>query len=123
VLSAHIDLPAAILGSKNPFGRKACPSDNVVWLLDNTAYRPAPDGAWEAEFVAAYFHRGRKEINRYISNVADLIGLDGKVGADDEVKKRMEERLRPLVEAVSLPVLPFSQPEAICALKFGRSWR
>lgn len=95
-----------LLGTHNPFSKKANPKDHEVWVLNNTAYRPVKAGndtvqPWEAEFVACFFRTGRKDIAKTVSTIADLIGLDGKAGADPETKKRIEERLRPFVEAIA----------------------
>ena len=97
---------AALLGSKNPFSKKATPKENIVWLLDNTAYQPIkPDRdapqPWEAEFVACFFHKGRKDISKNFSAIADLIGLDGKLGSNDAARKRIEERLTPFLMAIT----------------------
>ncbi|ETI24932.1 hypothetical protein G647_04302 [Cladophialophora carrionii CBS 160.54] len=101
-----IDKGTALLGSKNPFGKKATAKDNVVWLLDNTAYRPVKPGRddaqpWEAEFVACFFHKGRKDISKQVSAIADIIGLDGKTGSNEGARKRIEERLRPFIMAIA----------------------
>lgn len=95
-----------LLGTHNPFGKKANPKDHEVWVLNNTAYRPSPESnetlqPWEAEFVACFFQTGRKDITKTISTIADLIGLDGKAGSDPETNKRIEERLRPFVQAIA----------------------
>ena len=94
------------MGSKNPFGKKATAKDNVVWLLDNTAHQPIKAGQdapqpWEAEFVACFFHKGRKDISKSVSAIADTIGLDGKAGVDEAARKRIEERLQPFIMAIS----------------------
>jgi hypothetical protein len=34
----------------------------------------------------------RKDIGKFVSNIADQIGLDGRVGGDLKAKKRIEER-------------------------------
>lgn len=39
---------------------KPCTRDDIVWLLDNTAFQSAPGAAWHAEFVAAVFEREDK---------------------------------------------------------------
>jgi hypothetical protein len=44
------------LGSRNPLPRAVSDKD-TVWLLDNTAYRNAKTGKWEAEFVSAVFEQ------------------------------------------------------------------
>lgn len=47
------------IGDLNPLG-KAVTDGDVVWLLDNTAFRHAHLGAsWHAEFVAAVFEESR----------------------------------------------------------------
>ena len=74
--------------------------------MDNTAYRPIKSGndaeqPWEAEFVACFFHKGRKDISKAVSTIADKIGLDGKAGGDEEARKRIEERLKPFVQAIA----------------------
>ncbi|KAK5314829.1 hypothetical protein LTR20_002154 [Exophiala xenobiotica] len=101
-----IDKGTSVLGFKNPFGKKATAKENIVWILDNTAYRPVKPGKdttqpWEAEFVACYFREGRKDLTKYVSNIADLLGIDGKAGADPAVTQRIEERLKPFVMAIA----------------------
>ena len=56
---------------------------------------------WESEFVACFFREGRKDITKYVSSIADMIGLDGKAGGDDATRKRMEERIKPFVMAIA----------------------
>ncbi|KIX07183.1 uncharacterized protein Z518_01836 [Rhinocladiella mackenziei CBS 650.93] len=95
-----------LLSLRNPFGKKATPTENIVWLLDNTAYRPTKPGKdsaqpWEAEFVACFFRSGRKDLTKYVGSIADLLGLDGKVGGDPAARKRIEERLKPFIMAVA----------------------
>lgn len=34
----------------------------------------------------------RKDIGKFVSNIADQIGLDGRVGGDLEARKRIEKR-------------------------------
>jgi hypothetical protein len=92
-----IDKATALLGLSNPFSKSANPEDNKVWLLDNTAYRPINSEPhdpqpWQAEFVTCFFHTGRKEVGAFVANIADQIGLDGKMGGDEESKKRIAER-------------------------------
>ena len=95
-----------ILGANNIFAKKADPKHNEVWVLDNLAFRPTAEGEtetqpWEAEFVACFFRTGRKDITRTVSNIADLIGLDGISGNDPEARARIEERLMPFVQAIA----------------------
>lgn len=96
----------AVFGQRNPFSKKATPSQNIAWLLDNTAFRPAGSGnraaePWQAEFVACLFDKGRKDISAAVAKVADLIGADGQVGLDAEARKRIEERIEPFVWGIS----------------------
>lgn len=89
---SYIDKATSLLGDKNPFKKKAKAGEHEVWLLDNTAYRPVNQSTgklepWQAEFVAAYFIKGRKDITTSVSNIADMIGLDGDIGKDPETAK------------------------------------
>ena len=77
-----------------------------MWLLDNTAYRPIRAGTdvpqpWQAEFVACFFHKGRKDITKQVSAIADILGLDGNAGSNAATRKRIEERLQPFIQAIS----------------------
>ncbi|KPI44770.1 Phosphatidate phosphatase APP1 [Cyphellophora attinorum] len=99
-----VDKFTSFLGTNNPFGKKATPEENEVWLLDNTAYRPTKSGKlepWQAEFVCAYFIKGRKDLNKDVSKLLDTLGLDGELGKDPAVTKTIEERLKPFVHAIS----------------------
>ncbi|KIW89383.1 uncharacterized protein Z519_10237 [Cladophialophora bantiana CBS 173.52] len=103
---SFIDKGTSLLGSKNPFGKKADPKGNIVWLLDNTAYRPIKPGRdaaqpWQSEFVACFFREGRKDLTKYVSAIADMVGLDGKAGSDDAARQRIAERIKPFVMAVA----------------------
>ncbi|PNY25050.1 Phosphatidate phosphatase APP1 [Tolypocladium capitatum] len=84
------------LGSLNPFG-KAVTSEDLVWLLDNTAFQSGPGGAsspWQAEFVAAVFEREAKcRVVDIVTGVVRAVGL-----ADDaEERKTVEERVTPFL--------------------------
>lgn len=86
-----------LLGSNNPFARKANPEENRIWLLDNVAYRPNhpyphDPQPWQAEFVACFFQKGRKDIGKFVGSIADQIGLDGTVGDNQDARHRIEER-------------------------------
>ena len=66
------------LGSLNPFG-KAVTADDLVWLLDNTAFQQQGgsgdgSGAWRAEFVAAVFEREPR------GKVVDMVTGISRVG-------------------------------------------
>jgi len=95
-----IDKAASHLGKMNPFAKNANPKEDIVWLLDNTAYRPILDDSqdprpWQAEYVACFYRAGRKEIGSFVSSIADQIGLDGSKGADAESRERIAERMDP----------------------------
>lgn len=75
-----------------------------MWLFDNTAYRPVKPGKdvpqpWEAEFVACFFHKGRKDISKKVKVIAEVLGLNGQ--SDEAARKRIEERLRPFIMAIA----------------------
>lgn len=81
------------LGSHNPLGRPVT-DDDVVWLLDNTAYKGSRFGGWQAEFVAAVFEKEPKcKVVDMVTGIAEKLGL-----ADDaEELKTIEERLIPFL--------------------------
>lgn len=79
--------------------------NSIVWLLDNTAYRPvSPDqptrpGSWHAEVIACIFQRADEhEIGKFVAAVTDYIGMDGEVGTDKVVRQRIASRLRPFLD-------------------------
>ncbi|KAJ5818712.1 hypothetical protein N7474_004303 [Penicillium riverlandense] len=91
----------SILGAKNPLARPADATKNSVWLFDNTAYQN-DDGKWQAEVVACIFEKeGRDDIGKFVANIADQVGIDGEVGGDNVVRKRIEDRVRPFLDPVS----------------------
>ncbi|KAJ0165881.1 Phosphatidate phosphatase APP1 [Colletotrichum tanaceti] len=81
------------LGSYNPWGRPVT-DDDIVWLLDNTAYKPSRLGSWQAEFVAAIFEKEPKcAVVDIVQAVAKKLGL-----ADDaEELQTIEERILPFL--------------------------
>jgi hypothetical protein len=84
------------LGTWNPLGQKITSSD-VVWLLDNTAYRNAKTGKWEAEFVAAVFDQNTGvEVSKVVANVAEKLGL----GKGDAAETTIQERLMPFMQTI-----------------------
>jgi Uncharacterized conserved protein (DUF2183) len=94
------------LGRRNPFYKPANPEKNSVLLLDNVAYRPVhpyphDPQPWQAEFVAAYFDQGRKDVGDIVSTIADIIGLDGNIGVDEEAKARIAERIQPFIDSIA----------------------
>ena len=98
----------SLWGWRQPQVQSVNPRRNTVWLLDNTAYQPiSPDTlrqqrSWHAEFTACIFERNEgSDVGKYVSVIADLIGLDGEVGADGEVRRRIQHRLQPFLDHVS----------------------
>ncbi|TEA20467.1 Phosphatidate phosphatase APP1 [Colletotrichum sidae] len=81
------------LGSYNPWGRPVTDGD-IVWLLDNTAFKPSRLGSWQAEFIAAVFEGEPK------CKVVDIVqGIAGKLGIADDAEefKTIEERILPFL--------------------------
>lgn len=88
------------LGSRNPLPVPITDGD-VVWLMDNVAFRGA-GGEWHAEFVAAAFEQ------RPSLKIVDLVGdIASKVGLSrgDWEEKTIERRIAPFV----MQVLPGRQ--------------
>lgn len=81
------------LANLNPFSRAVTGSD-IIWLLDNTAYKSSKFGHWEAEFVSAVFEQDAKcKVADIVSGIARVLGL-----ADDaEERRTIEERLMPFL--------------------------
>ncbi|KAL4972794.1 hypothetical protein BDW66DRAFT_162570 [Aspergillus desertorum] len=77
---------------------------HTVWLLDNTAYRhPASHlsgepHSWRVEVVACVFRKdSRRDISKFVAAIADLIGLDGALGTEKEIRHRIARRLQPFL--------------------------
>lgn len=77
---------------------------HTVWLLDNTAFRhPASNATgephpWRLEFVACVFRKdSRQDISKFVAAIADLIGLDGEMGMEKEIRRRIARRLQPFL--------------------------
>ncbi|RDW60379.1 phosphatidate phosphatase App1 family protein [Aspergillus mulundensis] len=80
---------------------------HTVWLLDNTAYRyPASHvsgepHSWRVEVVACVFRKNsRRDISKFVAAIADLIGLDGELGTEKEIRHRIARRLQPFLYQV-----------------------
>ncbi|KAK3941279.1 hypothetical protein QBC46DRAFT_259085 [Diplogelasinospora grovesii] len=106
------------LGPLNPFPHKVT-KDDVVWLMDNVAFRGA-GGTWQGEFVAATF------VGKPSCNLVDVVGdiaekLHFAKGAQEEAT--IERRIVPFVMGVS----PGSQVRvnfnAAAGLKLGPGGR
>ena len=103
------------LGSLNPFGR-AVTNDDLVWLLDNTAFKTG-GGAWQAEFVAAVFEREpRGKVVDMVTGIVRAVGL-----ADDAAeRKTVEERIVPfLLDIRPLRTVAVTQHHRRGELKLG----
>ena len=90
-------------GLRNPFASEARPSVEVVWLLDNTAYRPShlpsrKPKPWQAEFLVAYFKKNTgRDISKIVASIADKLGL----GEDEPAAKTIAERLQPFADSIA----------------------
>ena len=84
------------LGSYNPLGKEITGND-TVWLLDNTAFRNAQTGEWQAEFVAAVFDKGTGlEVSAVVADIAEKVGI----GKGDVQEQRIAERLMPFMQSI-----------------------
>ena len=110
-IASRIDIPlvdnlSSYLGARNPLAKPVDPVKDVVWLLDNTAYRSVnrvtrKPQSWTAEFVAAYFEKGSgKDESKWIADIADKIGL-GAEGEDRAAgEATIARRLQPLFDSI-----------------------
>ncbi|KAE8141980.1 hypothetical protein BDV38DRAFT_268238 [Aspergillus pseudotamarii] len=95
---------------------------HTVWLFDNTAYlraTPVAKGqkeSWHAEVVACVFRRdSRKDMSKIVAMIADLIGLDGEIGTEREIRHQIARRLQPFLYHVMpahLMMLEIPQPNS-----------
>lgn len=88
------------LGSNNPFPLPIA-ADDVVWLMDNVAFR-GRGGQWEAEFVTAAFDQ--KPSGRVVDIVGDIASKVGLSKGSHE-EKTIETRIAPFV----MEILPGRQ--------------
>ncbi|MCJ1402877.1 hypothetical protein MMC11_006098 [Xylographa trunciseda] len=101
-----LDNITSFFGNKNVLAQEVNPKDDVVWLLDNTAYRPVLDNSgerppWEAEFVAAYFTRDSgKDVSGWVAQIADRLGLGQQGDNRAEEEATITERLIPFVNTI-----------------------
>lgn len=93
-----VDNVSSYLGRRNPLARPVDPAKHVVWLQDNTAYRPkGKTDVWEAEFVCAYFVRNSgRDWGRVVADIAEKAGL----GEGHEAEKTIARRLEPWMDAI-----------------------
>ncbi|MCJ1326137.1 hypothetical protein MMC10_002801 [Thelotrema lepadinum] len=105
-----VDNLSSYLGRSNPFAYPVHHELDSVWLLDNTAFRPAPNSPhhrkrhsreqdqWHAEFTACFFERDSgKDVSRWVAEIADKVGLHDMDISDEEGVKRISERVRPFL--------------------------
>lgn len=102
VIKVQASLPAQLLnvpalfshlGSRNPLARQVTYGD-VVWMLDNVAFKPGLFSSWQAEFVTAVFEKESKEkLVDLVAVIARIIGL----ADEDHEFETLEERLLPFV--------------------------
>ncbi|KAL2196595.1 hypothetical protein P885DRAFT_69610 [Corynascus similis CBS 632.67] len=88
------------LGSNNPLPASIA-ADDIVWLMDNVAFR-GRGGQWEAEFVAAAFDE--KASGKVLDIVSDIAGKVGLAKGGEE-EKTIERRISPFV----MEILPGRQ--------------
>ncbi|KAL9116813.1 MAG: hypothetical protein Q9187_006658 [Circinaria calcarea] len=93
------DKLTSYLGLRNPVAEPVNPVKETVWLLDNTAYRPAhfyphAPQPWQAEFVAAYFVKDTGEdISERVADIADKLGLGEEGPGRAEAEATIAQRL------------------------------
>ena len=102
-----LDNVTSYLGGRNPLAKEVDPATEIVWLLDNIAYRPVhiyrhKPQAWQAEFVAAFFKKHvHKDLTEAVADIAEKIGL-GQPGEDREAGlKTIESRLEHFVRTIA----------------------
>lgn len=96
------------LGRYNPLAKEITDND-TVWLLDNTAFRNAKTGNWQAEFVAAVFGKDTGlEVSTVVADIAERVGI----GRGPEQEQRIRDRLMPFMQSIL--------PGRIVNVDFGR---
>ncbi|KAI9847290.1 MAG: hypothetical protein M1837_002877 [Sclerophora amabilis] len=84
------------LGKNNPFSRPFDPKTDALWLFDNTAYR-LPNGAWHAEYQAAFFLKDSGEDGgKVVADIASKLGI----GEGDEAEETIRQRVQPFVDTI-----------------------
>ena len=102
-----VDRFSSYLGARNPIAQNIDPSSEVVWMVDNTAYRPVHfyphgDQPWQAEYVVAYFQKNTgKDVSKAVANIADKLGLGETGPKRQEAEKTISDRLQLFVEIVA----------------------
>ena len=102
-----VDKVFSYLGTHNPVARNIDPKAEVVWLFDNTAYRPVhcyrhAQQPWQAEYVVAYFQKNAgKDVSNAVADIADKIGLGEKGVNREEGERTISERLQLFVGTIA----------------------
>lgn len=93
-------------GLRNPLAADVNPVTEIVWLIDNTAYRPVhiyphKPQPWQAEFLVAYFKKNTgRDVSKIVADIAEKIGLGD--GEDEiQVEKTIVERLQPFIDVIA----------------------
>ncbi|KAI0966097.1 hypothetical protein F4678DRAFT_476213 [Xylaria arbuscula] len=116
-LTSKLWAALAYLGKRNPLPRDIT-ADDTVWLLDNTAYRNAETGAWEAEYVAAMFSQHSScAIVDAVGSIADKIQL----AEHDPGYQTLEERIKPFVQDIKPGAVAKALYEGRAHLRLGPS--
>ena len=102
-----VDNVTSYLGARNPLAKSIDPATEIVWLFDNTAYRPvhvyphAPQ-PWQAEYVAAFFKKHvSKDLTKAVADIADKIGLSQPGEDRAKALKTIESRLQDVVRTIA----------------------
>ncbi|KAG6009809.1 hypothetical protein E4U21_001239 [Claviceps maximensis] len=96
---------------------KPITDSEVVWLLDNTAFKTSSTETWKAEFVAAVFEREDKQkLIDMVSAVVRAVGLTD----DASEQKTVQERLLPFLWDVC-PARTITAAHQSLQLKLGPS--
>jgi len=100
------------LGKWNPLP-KGITGHDIVWLLDNTAYRSATTNKWEAEFVAAVFEENTgQEVSKVVADVAEKVGIGKGDAAEDTIRERLMLFMRAILPGRAVKV-DFSQSKVL----------
>jgi hypothetical protein len=98
-----VDNVTSYFGGFNRLAKKIDSTEEIVWLLDNTAYRPVhvyphKPQPWQAEFVVAFFKKHvSKDLTSAVADIAGKLGL----GPEDKGLMTIENRLQPFVRTIA----------------------
>ncbi|KAI0397203.1 hypothetical protein F5Y17DRAFT_14232 [Xylariaceae sp. FL0594] len=84
------------LGPRNPL-RRSITADDTVWLLDNTAYRDASTGRWQAEYVAAIFSQ---HSSCAVVDAAGAVAKKLELAEHDPAYETLQERVFPFLQDI-----------------------